>query len=41
MLDYNGNSIVLPKSEQVSKDKYIPGQRIYVCVGRVEEDSIT
>jgi len=41
MLDYNGNSIVLPKSEQVSKDKYTPGQRIYVCVGRVEEDSIT
>lgn len=41
MLDYNGNSIVLPKSEQVSKDKYVPGQRIYVCVWRVEEDSIT
>ena len=41
MLDYNGNSIVLPKSEQVSKDKYVPGQRIYVYVGKVEEDTIT
>ncbi|EKE28650.1 MAG: hypothetical protein ACD_3C00036G0006 [uncultured bacterium (gcode 4)] len=41
LLDYNGNSIVLPKSEQVAKDKYVPGQRIYVYVGKVEEDSIT
>ncbi|EKE29736.1 MAG: hypothetical protein ACD_2C00110G0011 [uncultured bacterium (gcode 4)] len=41
LLDYNGNSIVLPKSEQVAKDKYAPGQRIYVYVWKVEEDSIT
>ncbi|MDD2487358.1 MAG: transcription termination factor NusA [Candidatus Gracilibacteria bacterium] len=40
ILDYNGNQIVLPKSEQVSKDKYVPGQRIYVYVGKVEEDSV-
>lgn len=41
LLDYNGNSIVLPKSEQVAKDKYTPGQRIYVYVGKVEEDTLT
>lgn len=41
LLDYNGNSIVLPKSEQVSKDKYVPGQRIYVYVGKVEEDTLS
>lgn len=40
LLDYNGNQIVLPKSEQVSKDNYIPGQRIFVYVWKVEEDSI-
>lgn len=39
LLDYNGNQVVLPKSEQVSKDKYIPGQRIYLSVAKVEEDS--
>lgn len=41
LLDYNGNSIVLPKSEQVAKDRYTPGQRIYVYVGKVEEDAIS
>ncbi|EKE26064.1 MAG: hypothetical protein ACD_4C00457G0010 [uncultured bacterium (gcode 4)] len=41
LLDYNGNQIVLPKSEQVTKDKYVPGQRIYVYVWKVEEDSIS
>ncbi|MDD2565442.1 MAG: transcription termination factor NusA [Candidatus Gracilibacteria bacterium] len=41
LLDYNGNSIVLPKSEQVAKDKYTPGQRMYVYVGKVEEDTLT
>ncbi len=41
LLDYNGNSIVLPKSEQVAKDKYAPGQRLYVYVWKVEEDTIT
>ncbi len=38
LLDYNGNNIVLPKSEQVTKDKYVPGQRIYVYVWKVEND---
>lgn len=41
LLDYNGNQVVLPKSEQVSKDKYIPGQRLYLSVAKVEEDSLT
>ena len=41
LLDYNGNSIVLPKSEQVAKDKYTPGQRMYVYVWKVEEDTLT
>lgn len=40
LLDYNGNQVVLPKSEQVSKDKYIPGQRIYLSVAGVEEDTL-
>jgi len=40
LLDFNGNQVVLPKSEQVSKDKYIPGQRIYLSVSKVEEDSL-
>lgn len=41
LLDYNGNQVVLPKSEQVSKDRYVPGQRIYLYVGKVEEDTMT
>lgn len=40
LLDYNGNQVVLPKSEQVSKDKYIPGQRVFLSVAKVEEDSL-
>lgn len=35
ILDYNGNHIVLPKSEQVSRDKYIPETRLYVYVDQV------
>ncbi len=41
LLDYNGNQVVLPKSEQVSKDKYIPGQRIYLSVAKLEEDTLS
>lgn len=40
LLDYNWNTVVLPKSEQVAKDKYTPGQRIYVYVGKVEETTM-
>lgn len=38
LLDYNWNTVVLPKSEQVAKDKYAPGQRIYVYIWKVEND---
>lgn len=41
LLDYNGNQVVLPKSEQVSKDKYTPGQRIYLSVAKLEEDTLS
>lgn len=39
IFDYNGTQIVLPKSEQVSKDRYVPGQRMYLYVARIEEDA--
>ncbi len=38
VFDYNGNQVVLPKSEQNSKDKYIPGQRMHLYVRKVEID---
>ncbi len=38
VFDYNGNQVVLPKSEQNSKDKYTPGQRMYLYVRKVEID---
>lgn len=41
LLSYNENQVVLPKSEQVPKDRYIPGQRIYLYVAKVEEDGIS
>ncbi len=40
VFDYNGNQVVLPKSEQVSKDKYTPGQRMYLYVRAVEIDPV-
>lgn len=41
IFDYNGTQVVLPKSEQVSKDRYVPGQRMYLYVARIEEDIMT
>lgn len=35
IFDYNGNQVVLPKSEQVSRDNYIPDQRYYLYVAEV------
>lgn len=32
VFDYNGNQVVLPKSEQVSRDNYTPDQRFYLYV---------
>ncbi|MEA3387176.1 MAG: hypothetical protein U9Q66_02045 [Patescibacteria group bacterium] len=37
MLDYNGNSVVLPKSEQVSRDSYVADQRLYIYVAEVAQ----
>lgn len=41
VFDYNGNQVVLPKSEQNSKDRYTPGQRMYLYVRKVEIDPTT
>ncbi len=35
IFDYNGNQVVLPKSEQVSKDVYSPGSRFYIYIQQV------
>jgi transcription termination/antitermination protein NusA len=40
IFDYNGNQVVLPKSEQSSKDHYVPGSRMYLYVAKVESDGI-
>lgn len=41
IFDYNGNQVVLPKSEQNSHDKYIPNQRMSLYVKKVEIDEQT
>ncbi len=41
IFDYNGNQVILPKSEQNPKDKYIPGQRMYLYVRGCEIDPVT
>lgn len=41
ILDYNGHQVVLPKSEQNSKDKYTPGQRMHLYVRGCEIDAVT
>lgn len=38
VFDYNGNQVILPKSEQNSKDCYTPGQRMQLYVRKVEID---
>jgi len=40
IFDYNGNQVVLPKSEQNSKDRYLPGARMYLHVAKVEADGL-
>jgi hypothetical protein len=35
VFDYNGNQVVLPKSEQISRDSYTPDQRFYLYVAEV------
>ena len=41
VFDYNGNQVILPKSEQNSKDRYTPGQRMQLYVRKVEIDETT
>lgn len=38
VLDYNGNQVILPKSEQVLRDNYIPGIRMYIYVAEVSHE---
>ena len=35
LFDYNGNQVVLPKSEQVPRDNYLAGTRLFVYVAEV------
>lgn len=41
VFDYNWNQVVLPKSEQVSKDNYTPDSRIYIYVSEAFIDEKT
>jgi transcription termination/antitermination protein NusA len=41
VFDYNGHQVVLPKSEQNSKDKYMPGQRMNLYIRGCEIDPVT
>jgi len=36
--DYNGNQVVLPKSEQVSRDAYVADNRMYLYVAEVSKE---
>lgn len=38
VFDYNGNQVILPKSEQVSRDNYTPDQRFYLYVAEVVQN---
>ena len=38
IFDYNGNQIVLPKSEQVSRDNYVAWARFYLYVAEVSKN---
>ncbi len=41
VFDYNGNQVILPKSEQVSRDTYTPDTRFYVYVAEASIDEKT
>jgi len=38
IFDYNGNKVVLPRSEQVSRDEYQAGNRYYIYVAEVSKE---
>ncbi len=42
IFDYNGNQVSLPRSEQVSRDNYVPDNRLYLYIAEVshEENSL-
>ena len=37
LFDYNGNQVVLPKSEQVPRDNYVAGARFFIYVAEVSK----
>lgn len=37
-VEFNGSQVLLPRGEQVSRDKYSPGMRLYVYVKKVEDE---
>jgi len=37
-VEFNGSQVLLPRGEQVSRDKYTPGMRLHVFVKKVEDD---
>ncbi|MCP4523422.1 MAG: transcription termination factor NusA [Candidatus Gracilibacteria bacterium] len=37
IFDYNGNQVVLPKSEQVTRDNYVAGARMFIYVAEVSK----
>jgi len=38
IFDYNGNQVVLPKSEQVARDAYVADNRLYLYVAEVSKE---
>ncbi|PIE85573.1 transcription termination factor NusA [Candidatus Gracilibacteria bacterium] len=38
IFDYNGNQVVLPKSEQVSRDMYVAGARFFLLIAEVSKN---
>jgi transcription antitermination factor NusA-like protein len=41
IFDYNGNQVILPKSEQVSRDNYAADGRFYIYVSEAIIDEKT
>lgn len=41
IFDYNWNQVILPKSEQVSRDNYVPDARFYIYVAQAFMDEKT
>lgn len=37
-VEFNGSQVLLPRAEQVSRDKYVPGMRFHVFVKKVEDE---